>query len=229
MDDLTGRSFDGYKLIEFVDTDGPVCIYKGFDDKLSRWVTVKVVPIEVGKSTTEDDLPASFRRQVQAVAALRHPNISILHRYGVVDGYLYYIMEYVLGGSLKERMNPSKPHIWEQALAIIIPIAQALALAHSQNILHKDLGPANILMIQDDWPVLAADFGLTKIGYSANNLTMPGPVLGLMTDAAAPEEIRGKSLMFARMFIHWELYYTNCYRVNFPLKVRQNLMLSWLG
>ena len=194
MDDLTGRSFDGYKLIELVDTDGPVSIYKGFDDKLSRWVTVKAVPIEAGESMTEDDLPTSFRRQIQAIAALRHRNISIIHRYGVVDGWLYFIMEHVSGGSLKDRMGPYKPFTWEQALTIIIPISQALAFAHNRSILHRDITPANILMSQDDWPLLAADFGLTKMGHSAGDLTMPGPVLGTMTYAAAPEEIRGKEI-----------------------------------
>lgn len=194
MDNLIGRAFDGYKLIEFVDADGPVSIYKGFDDKLSRWVTVKAVPIEVGGSMTEDDLSAPFRRQIQAIADLRHRNISIMHRYGVADGHLYFIMEHVSGGSLKDRMNPYKPFTWEQALTIVIPISQALAFAHNRGILHKDIAPRNILMIQDDWPVLAADFGATKMEHSVSNLTMPGPVLGTMTYTAAPEEIRGKEI-----------------------------------
>ena len=194
MNDLIGRSFDGYKIIEFIEIDGPVNIYKGFDEKLSRWVTVKVVPIEAGGSMTEDDLPVSLRRQVQAIAALRHRNISILHRYGVTDGHLYFIMEHVSGGSLKERIRLHEPFTWEQALTIIIPISQALAFAHNRSVLHEDITPANILMIQDDWPLLAADFGLTKMVHLAGNLTTPDPVLETINYAAAPEEIWGQEI-----------------------------------
>jgi len=194
MDNLIGRSFDGYKLIEFVEADGPVCLYKGFDDKLSRWVTVKAVSIEAGGLMTEDDLPASLRRQIQAIADLRHHNISIMHRFGVSDGHLYFIMEYVVGGSLQDRLNSHKPFMWEKALSIIIPISQALAFAHNRGILHMDISSANILMIQDDWPVLVADFGASKMQRTVSNMTMPGPVMGTMTYAAAPEEIRGKEI-----------------------------------
>ena len=104
--------------------------------------------------------------------------------------WAYIVMEYVPGGSLKDRIETGEPYSWEQALTIIIPVSEALAFAHQHNIIHRDIKPANILMPQDDWPLLA-DFGLAKMEHSPTrpNLTMPGQVLGTMA-YAAPEQIQ---------------------------------------
>ena len=134
---------------------------------------------------------ARFRLEAQAIAALRHRNILTIYSYGEERGWAYIVMEYVPGGSLKDRMKPDKPYSWQQALTIIIPVSQALAFAHDRQIIHRDIKPANILMPQDDWPLLA-DFGLAKMQHTSNtkpNLTMPGQVLGTMA-YAAPEQIQ---------------------------------------
>ena len=189
MEDLIGRIFGGYELKDHVGAGGVASIYKGFDDRLSRWVAIKVVPIQASGGATEETLLARFRLEAQAIAALRHRNILTIYGYGEEEGYAYIVMEYVPGGSLKDRMEESKPFTWEQALTVIIPVAQALAFAHDHNIIHRDIKPANILMPQDDWPLLA-DFGLAKMEQTARpNLTMPGQVLGTMA-YAAPEQIQ---------------------------------------
>jgi len=189
MEDLIGRTFGGYELKEHVGAGGVASIYKGFDDRLSRWVAIKVVPIQASGGATEETMLARFRLEAQAIAALRHRNILTIYGYGEEEGYAYIVMEYVPGGSLKDRIEESKPFTWEQALTVIIPVAQALAFAHDHNIIHRDIKPANILMPQDDWPLLA-DFGLAKMEQTARpNLTMPGQVLGTMA-YAAPEQIQ---------------------------------------
>jgi len=189
MEDLIGRTFGGYELKEHVGAGGVASIYKGFDDRLSRWVAIKVVPIQSSSGTTEETMLARFRLEAQAIAALRHRNILTIYGYGEEEGYAYIVMEFVPGGSLKDRMEQGKFFGWEQALTVIIPVAQALAFAHEHNIIHRDIKPANILMPQDDWPLLA-DFGLAKMEQSARpNLTMPGQVLGTMA-YAAPEQIQ---------------------------------------
>ncbi len=193
MDELIGRNFGGYELKEQVGTGGVASIYKGFDEKLSRWVAIKVVPIQTPMSggTTEETLLARFRLEAQAIAALRHRNILTIYGYGEEEGWAYIVMEYVPGGSLADRIEPGQPFSWEQALTIIIPVSQALAFAHDHNIIHRDIKPANILMPQDDWPLLA-DFGLAKMEHTTSarpNLTMPGQVLGTMA-YAAPEQIQ---------------------------------------
>lgn len=189
MEDLIGRTFGGYELKEHVGTGGVASIYKGFDEKLSRWVAIKVVPIQAAGGANEETMLARFRLEAQAIAALRHRNILTIYGYGEEEGWAYIVMEFVPGGSLADRLEPGKPYTPDQALTIIIPVSQALAFAHDHNIIHRDIKPANILMPQDDWPLLA-DFGLAKMEQSARpNLTMPGQVLGTMA-YAAPEQIQ---------------------------------------
>jgi serine/threonine protein kinase len=188
MDDLTGQHFGGYELKELVGTGGMASIYKGFDETLSRWVAIKVVPIQAAEES-EETLLARFRQEAQAIAALRHRNILTIYSYGEESGWAYIVMEYVPGGSLKDRIKPQQPFTWQQALTIIIPVSEALAFAHERHVIHRDIKPANILMPQDDWPLLA-DFGLAKMEHSTRpNLTMPGQVLGTMA-YAAPEQIQ---------------------------------------
>jgi serine/threonine protein kinase len=199
MEDLIGRSFGGYELKELVGTGGMASIYKAFDEKLSRWVAIKVAPI----FGAEETMLARFRQEAQAIAALRHRNILTIYGYGEDrdGGWAYIVMEYVPGGSLKELMKPNEPFTWQQALTVIIPVSQALAFAHKHGVIHRDIKPANILMPQEDWPLLA-DFGLAKMQHSATpNLTMPGQVLGTMA-YAAPEQIQESTVIDARADIY---------------------------
>jgi len=187
-DDLTGEYFGGYKLEELVGTGGMASIYKGFDETLSRWVAIKVVPLQTAGGN-EEILLARFRQEARAIAALRHRNILTIYSYGEEPGWAYIVMEYVPGGSLKDRIESGQPFTWEQVLTVIIPVSQALAFAHERGVIHRDIKPANILMPQDDWPLLA-DFGLAKMDHATRpNLTMPGQVLGTMA-YAAPEQIQ---------------------------------------
>ncbi len=190
-EELTGQYFGGYKLEELVATGGMASVYKGFDETLSRWVAIKVVPVYAA-GDAEEVMLARFRQEARAIAALRHRNILTIYGYGEEAGWAYIVMEYVPGGSLKDRLESGEPFTWEQALAVVIPVSQALAFAHKQGIIHRDIKPANILLPQEDWPLLA-DFGLAKMDHSARpnrpNLTMPGQVLGTMA-YAAPEQIQ---------------------------------------
>lgn len=200
MEDLTGRSFGGYELKELVGIGGMASIYKAFDNNLSRWVAIKVVVVGAAGGT-EKTLLARFKQEAQAIAALRHRNILTIYGYGEEDGLAYFVMEYVPGGSLKDRIKPGEPFSWQQALTVIIPVSQALAFAHKHGIIHRDIKPANILMPQDDWPLLA-DFGLAKMQHSSTpNLTVPGQVLGTMA-YAAPEQIQESMVIDARADIY---------------------------
>jgi len=188
MEELTGDIFGGYELKELVGTGGMASIYKGYDDTLSRWVAIKVVPVQAAGGA-EEILLARFRQEARAIAALRHRNILTIYGYGEEEGWAYIVMEYVPGGSLKDRLESGQPFTWEQALNVVIPVAQALAFAHERGVIHRDIKPANILLPQEDWPLLA-DFGLAKMEHATRpNLTMPGQVLGTMA-YAAPEQIQ---------------------------------------
>jgi serine/threonine-protein kinase len=193
MENLIGQTFGGYELKEVVGAGGMASIYKGYDESLSRWVAIKIVHIPGGEGA-EETMLKRFRLEAQAIAALRHRNILTIYSYGEEKGWAYIVMEYVPGGSLKDRLEGNKIFTWQQALTIVIPVSQALAFAHERKIIHRDIKPANILMPQDDWPLLA-DFGLAKMQRQDSkdkpniNLTMPGQVLGTMA-YAAPEQIQ---------------------------------------
>ncbi len=107
----------------------------------------------------------------------------------MAEDWAYIIMEYVPGGSLNNRLHPNVPFDWQQALNVVIPVSRALAFAHEQAVIHRDVKPANILLPTADWPLLA-DFGLAKMRRSATaELTQPGQVVGTMA-YAAPEQIQ---------------------------------------
>ncbi len=190
MEDLTGQYFGGYKLEEQVGTGGIASIYKAFDETLSRWVALKVMPIQAQvTSEARQTLLARFRQEAQAIAQLRHPNIVTIYDYGEAEDWAYIVMEYVPGGSLKDRLQPNAPLDWQQALNVLIPVSRALAFAHAQGIIHRDVKPANILLPTAEWPLLA-DFGLAKMRRSAMaELTDPGQVVGTIA-YAAPEQIQ---------------------------------------
>jgi serine/threonine-protein kinase len=132
-----------------------------------------------------------FRREAKAVAALRHPNILTVYDYGEDRGLAYIVMEYVAGDTLKDRLN-SEPWPWAQSLELIIPVGNALAYAHSQGIVHRDVKPANILLPRSDWPLLG-DFGLVKLLEEGQTLTQPGVGLGTPL-YTAPEQMLGEAI-----------------------------------
>src|SRR5262245_20077555 len=125
MEDLTGQCFGAYKLDDRVGSGGMASIYKAFDESLARWVALKVMPIQAQTSSSDGETNlARFRQEAQAIAQLRHPNIVTVYDYGEAKDWAYIVMEYVPGGSLKDRLHPNAPFDWKQTLNVVIPVAQ---------------------------------------------------------------------------------------------------------
>lgn len=187
MKDLNGVSLGVYRLIESIGQGAMSTVYKAYQHSLERWVAVKVLdPAFTGHDAESS---ARFKREAHAIAALRHPNIVTVYDFGVQDDLEYIVMEYVEGGTLKTRLNGS-PFEWRRAVGLAIAIGQALAFAHGQGIIHRDIKPGNVLMPRESWPLLA-DFGLAKIRQTGHRLTDPGVSLG--TPAyVAPEQALGE-------------------------------------
>lgn len=185
---LIDRTLGGYSLTEELGKGGMAAVYKAYQPKLERWVAVKV--LDPAHITDDSEVLARFRREAKAIAGLRHPNILTVYDYGEEDGLAYIVMEYVEGGTLKDRLQ-GKPFDCQQAVGLGVGVGRALAFAHDQGIIHRDVKPANILLPREDWPLLA-DFGLVKLQQARRALTQAGIILGT-PDYTSPEQALGET------------------------------------
>lgn len=188
MERLINRVLGGYSLTEELGKGGMATVYKAYQPKLARWVAVKV--LDPAYITDDSQVLARFRREARTIAALPHPNILTVHDYGEEEGLTYIVMEYVEGGTLKDQLR-GEPFDCQRAVSLSIGVGQALAFAHDQGIIHRDVKPANILLRREDWPLLA-DFGLVKLQQARRALTQAGMILGT-PDYTSPEQALGET------------------------------------
>src|SRR5690349_19172078 len=160
-------------------------VYRAYHGELERVAAVKVLQ----GLATDAESNARFRREAQAIAHMRHPNVLNVFDFGEFEGTPYMIVEYVEGGSLSARLHRS-PVDQGSALRYLQGIGEALDYAHSHGIVHRDVKPANVLLGPDDAPILA-DFGLVKLMQSSSIASLTGVTTG--TPAyMAPEQVSGK-------------------------------------
>jgi serine/threonine-protein kinase len=176
-----------YVLGELLGQGGMGAVYHSRHPQLDRAVAIKMI---VGGG--DQQAQQRFLREAQLVANLAHPNIVRIFDVDTHNGQPYIVMDFVEGGSLASRVAGG-PLPLAQALPILIPLAEALAYAHSQGIIHRDLKPANVLLRSDGRPVLA-DFGIARLAEAegAAQLTATGAVLGTVA-YMAPEQLRGQA------------------------------------
>ena len=118
MPDLTGQSLDRYHVLEQLGEGGMAVVYKAFDTRLERNVAIKVITPSQEHS---EQFLKRFEREARALAQLSHPNIIKVLDYGDVGGLPYLVMEYLPGGTLKERLTP-QPMEWQEAVRTLIPM-----------------------------------------------------------------------------------------------------------
>jgi serine/threonine protein kinase len=188
MESLIDRTLGGYNLTEELGMGGMATVYKAYQPRLERSVAMKV--LDPAFITDDSDVLARFRREAKAIAALRHPNILTVYDYGEEEGLAYIVMEYVEGGTLKDRLE-GEPFEPQRAVGLSIGVGRALAFGHDQGIIHRDVKPANILLPREDWPLLA-DFGLVKLQQARRALTQAGMILGT-PDYTSPEQALGEA------------------------------------
>lgn len=204
MSTWSGQTIRGYQLAEEIGHGGMAVVYRAYQPQLERWVAIKILrPAEAG----DKGFLARFRREARAIAALRHPNVLTIYDYGEEGGIAYIVMEYVAGGTLKARLT-HQPLEWPEAATLIIPVGRALAYAHSQGVVHRDVKPANILLARPDWPLLA-DFGLVKLMGHQRSITRPGESIGtpayFSPEQAAGEDVDYRSDIYGLGILLYEL------------------------
>ena len=171
-DALVGHTLGAYQLVERLGQGGMATVYKAFEPALDRYVAIKVLPQFFAR---DPNFMQRFRREAKAIAQLNHPNIVPIHSYGEESGITYIAMRYVEEGALMQMRGEMLQS--ERAIRLILPIAKALAYAHKQGILHRDIKPGNVLLSEGDWPLLT-DFGLAKMVESSTQLTKTGVGVG---------------------------------------------------
>ncbi len=189
MTSLVGQSIDRYHILEQLGEGGMAVVYKAYDTRLERDVAIKVI---LPSYEHTDKFLKRFEREARALAKLSHPNIVGVIDYGQYNNLPYLVMEYLPGGTLKEKVHQSMP--WQEAAWLLAPIARALAFAHQQGILHRDIKPSNILITQSGEPMLS-DFGLAKILEAQDSADLTGSTGVVGTPAyMAPEQITGNAV-----------------------------------
>lgn len=189
MNSLVGQSLGRYHILEQHGEGGMAVVYKAFDTRLERDVAIKIIRSEAFPPEQLEQVLKRFEREAKALARLSHPNIVKVLDYGEHNGAPYLVLEYLPGGTLKGHMGRALP--WQEALHLLLPVARALAYAHQQGIIHRDVKPANILMTQSGEPMLT-DFGIAKILQAGDGQTLTGSGVGIGTpDYMAPEQGMG--------------------------------------
>jgi serine/threonine-protein kinase len=190
MSNLIGQTLGRYHILEQLGQGGMATIYKAYDTRLERDVAVKVIRKGAFPAEQLERILKRFEREAKALARLTHPNIVPVIDYGEHEGSPYLVMPYLPGGTLKARLGQPMP--WEEALRLLLPVADALAYAHEHNILHRDVKPSNILLTEKGQPMLT-DFGIAKILDVEDTQTLTASGVGIGTpEYMSPEQGLGK-------------------------------------
>jgi serine/threonine protein kinase len=190
--ELTGREISHYHIIEPLGEGGMAVVYKAYDTHLDRTVALKMIRANAFPANDLEMIHQRFEREAKALARLSHPNIVGVIDFGEYEGAPYLVMEYLAGGSLKKLLDQARP--WQQAVRLLLPIARALGYAHSQNIVHRDVKPSNILITQSGEPMLT-DFGIAKILDLGPGHTLTSTGVGIGTpEYMAPEQGMGQEV-----------------------------------
>ena len=179
-------SFGRYQVRSVLGTGGFGTVYLGHDLELDRPVAIKARRPDKNMPKEEAD---RFLQEARRVARLRHPSIVTVHDVGVQEGQVYIVSAYIEGTSLRNWMNSNRPS-WQEAARITAELADALAHAHAQLTVHRDVKPANIILTTDRVPVLV-DFGLgiDETGKAGNELGMVSGTPAYMS----PEQVAGEA------------------------------------
>ena len=174
---------DRYRITREIGRGGMATVYLARDIRHSRDVAIKVVRAELTPALGG----GRFLREIEIVAALRHPHIVPLYDSGETDGILYYVMPYEVGHSLRERLARDGPLPIDEAVSILRDVCDALAHAHRHGIIHRDIKPDNVLL--SGRHAMVTDFGVAKAIAAGHDDNRPerGSARDLSEALAAPE------------------------------------------
>src|SRR5258708_4957545 len=193
-----GAKLDGYEVVGLLGAGGIGEVSRRRDPALKREVASRILPTFVSR---DPDRLRRFEQEAQAAAALNHPNILAVYRFGTFEGAPYLVSELLEGGTLRQLLQRG-PLPVRKTIDYAVQIAHGLAAAHEQGIVHRDLKPEN-LFVTKDGRIKILDFGLAKLMQSQPDSDGSAPPLTARTDPGmvmgtpgymSPEQVRGKAV-----------------------------------
>ena len=196
--DLQAALAGEYSLQRELGRGGMGIVYLARDVQLDRDVAIKVLPSHLASSASWRE---RFLREARTAAGLSHPNIVPIHRVGESGGFVFFVMSYVDGETLGERLRTKGPLPPAEAARVLREVAWALAYAHGRGVVHRDIKPDNILLEAGTGRALVTDFGIAHRDDVAGPDTDPGKIMGtahfMSPEQAAGEPIDGRSDLYA--------------------------------
>ncbi len=190
-----GAEIAGYRLLSLVTRGGMAVVYLAEDLRLGRKVALKILAAELAE---DDDFRTRFLRESKTAASIDHPNVIPIYDAGEAEGHLYIAMRHVDDIDLKALLKVEPELEIARATSIASQIAGALGAAHKRDLVHRDVKPANVLIIRRTTAgsfdhIYLSDFGLAKHTKSVSGLTATGHFMGTV-NYAAPEQVEGKQV-----------------------------------
>jgi eukaryotic-like serine/threonine-protein kinase len=204
--DVAGALADRYRIERALGAGGMATVYLAADLKHDRKVAIKVLKPELAAVLGAD----RFVVEIKTTAALQHPHILPLFDSGTADGFLYYVMPYIEGETIRERLNRETQFGIEEAVRIAREVADALDYAHRHGVIHRDIKPENLLL--HDGRAMVMDFGIALAVSAAAGGRMTETGLSLGTphymspeQATAEKEITGRSDIYSLASVLYEM------------------------
>lgn len=187
MENYVGKRLDGrYEIQDIIGVGGMAVVYKAYDSIDDRIVAIKILKEEY---LAKEEFRRRFKNESKAIAILSHPNIVKVYDVSFGDRLQYIVMEHVEGITLKEYIEQCEVVNWNEALFFVIQILRALQHAHDKGIVHRDIKPQNIMLL-DNGVIKVTDFGIARFSRGETR-TMTEKAIGSV-HYISPEQAKGE-------------------------------------